>query len=77
MDDIWIPLGESLLIEMFVPLWNRILDGFGIHDLGGDVTIKRPCRGIFCIRGELGAQTQPGRKAEEIMRAVEAHLRPE
>ena len=34
VDDIWIPLGESLLIEMFSPLWNRILDGFGIHDPG-------------------------------------------
>jgi hypothetical protein len=22
VDDIWIPLGESLLISMFVPLWN-------------------------------------------------------
>lgn len=34
VDDIWIPLGESLLIEMFSPLWNRIVDGFGIHDPG-------------------------------------------
>ena len=35
VDDIWIPLGESLLIEMFNPLWNRVLDGFGNHDPGG------------------------------------------
>lgn len=34
VDDIWIPLGESLLIEMFKPVWNRCLDGFGIHDPG-------------------------------------------
>jgi Eco29kI restriction endonuclease len=34
VDDIWIPLGESLLIETFSPLWNKILDGFGIHDPG-------------------------------------------
>jgi hypothetical protein len=34
VDDIWIPLGESLLIETFSPLWNRSLDGFGIHDPG-------------------------------------------
>jgi hypothetical protein len=34
VDDIWIPLGESLLIEGFVPLWNKVLDGFGNHDPG-------------------------------------------
>ena len=34
VDDIWIPLGESLLISMFSPLWNQYLDGFGNHDPG-------------------------------------------
>ncbi len=34
-DDIWIPLTEALLIEKFKPVWNRIVDGFGIHDPGG------------------------------------------
>ncbi len=34
VDDIWIPLGESLLITMFSPLWNKLLDGFGNHDPG-------------------------------------------
>lgn len=34
VDDIWIPLGESLLIEKFSPLWNKFVDGFGNHDPG-------------------------------------------
>ena len=34
VDDIWIPLGESLLIGMFNPLWNKVIDGFGNHDPG-------------------------------------------
>ena len=34
VDDIWIPLAESLLIEMYSPLWNRKIDGFGNHDPG-------------------------------------------
>ena len=34
VDDIWIPLAESLLIEKFSPLWNRAMDGFGNHDPG-------------------------------------------
>jgi len=34
VDDIWIPLGESVLIRTFQPLWNHALDGFGNHDPG-------------------------------------------
>lgn len=34
VEDIWIPLGENMLIERFTPLWNRIVDGFGNHDPG-------------------------------------------
>lgn len=34
VDDIWIPLTESLLIERFRPIWNSLIDGFGNHDPG-------------------------------------------
>lgn len=34
VDDIWIPLGESLLISKFTPVWNQLIDGFGNHDPG-------------------------------------------
>jgi len=34
VDDIWIPLGESLLIARFAPVWNKLIDGFGNHDPG-------------------------------------------
>lgn len=34
VDDIWIPLTESLLIERFRPVWNCMIDGFGNHDPG-------------------------------------------
>jgi hypothetical protein len=34
VEDIWIPLGESMLIEMFSPIWNKVLAGFGNHDPG-------------------------------------------
>ncbi len=34
VDDIWIPLTESLMIERFKPVWNVVLDGFGNHDPG-------------------------------------------
>lgn len=34
VDDIWIPLAESLLINRFSPVWNQSLDGFGNNDPG-------------------------------------------
>jgi hypothetical protein len=34
VEDIWIPLGENLLIAHFQPAWNLLLDGFGNHDPG-------------------------------------------
>lgn len=29
VDDIWIPLGENMMIEQFKPIWNVVIDGFG------------------------------------------------
>ena len=34
VEDIWIPLGESLLISRFRPLWNVTVQGFGLNDPG-------------------------------------------
>jgi hypothetical protein len=34
VDDIWIPLGENMLIEQFKPVWNLVIDGFGNKDPG-------------------------------------------
>ena len=34
VDDIWIPLGENMLIEKFNPVWNVVIDGFGNNDPG-------------------------------------------
>jgi len=34
VDDIWIPLGEALMIARFSPIWNSLIDGFGNHNPG-------------------------------------------
>lgn len=31
VDDIWIPLGENMLIELYKPIWNVAITGFGIN----------------------------------------------
>ena len=35
VEDIWIPPGETLLIEKFQPIWNSKISGYGNHDPGG------------------------------------------
>jgi hypothetical protein len=34
VEDIWIPLGENMMIEEFKPIWNLVIDGFGNKDPG-------------------------------------------
>lgn len=34
VDDIWIPLGETLMIGNFHPIWNGVIEGFGLHEPG-------------------------------------------
>lgn len=34
VDDIWIPLGETYMIEKFQPVWNKVVEGFGIKTPG-------------------------------------------
>jgi len=34
VDEIFIPLGENMLIEQFHPVWNLVIDGFGNKDPG-------------------------------------------
>ncbi len=34
VEPFWIPLGESLLINRYAPVWNALVEGFGNHDAG-------------------------------------------
>ena len=77
VDDIWIPLGESLLIEMFSPLWNKVLDGFGNHDPGkGRYEQQISPWDVLHPGRAWAAKLKPGRSKEEILEAVAAHLKP-
>ncbi|NTV62722.1 MAG: Eco29kI family restriction endonuclease [Oscillochloris sp.] len=38
---VWIPLGESMLIDRFRPIWNVLIDGFGNHPPGENRAGKR------------------------------------
>ena len=63
VEDIWIPLGESLLIEKFSPVWNKALDGFGNHS---------PGKGRFNQQRSLWDVMHPGR--DWALRCAENNL---
>ena len=76
VDDIWIPLGEALLIAMFFPLWSHQIEGFGIHDPGrGRYNQQRSPWDTIHPGRPWAARLQPNtRTVEEILRTAEAFL---
>lgn len=77
VDDIWIPLGESLLIAKFAPVWNTIIDGFGNHDPGkGRYKGMRPRWDVLHPGREWArkCKTRP-ETADQIIAEVEEYLR--
>lgn len=77
VEDIWIPLGESLLIAKFSPVWNQIAEGFGNHDPGsGRHNGKRPRWDVLHPGRAWAEKCQPRPEtAEQIGGEVSAHLR--
>ncbi len=70
VDDIWIPLGEQLLIQAFSPLWNRVVDGFGNHDPGAGRRRQQRSPWDVLHRGRPWARRlQPSRKTQAMFLA--------
>ena len=42
VDDVWIPLGENMLIETYQPVWNKVIAGFGNNPLGSGRDKQKP-----------------------------------
>mgnify|MGYP001766366829 CR=1 FL=1 len=76
VDDIWIPLGESLLITKFAPLWNSLIDGFGNHDPGkGRYNGMRSKWDVLHPGRAWASKCAPRPEtATQIQREVAAHL---
>lgn len=66
VDDIWIPLGESLLISRHRPIWNSLIDGFGNHDPGkGRYKGARPSWDTLHPGRSWAAKCAPSKLSEE------------
>lgn len=76
VDDIWIPLGESLLIELYAPIWNVVIDGFGNHDPGGGRRNQQKSAWDVLHPGRRWAELQqPNRRTEQqIQDALAAYI---
>lgn len=75
-DDIWVPLGEALLIGHYRPVWNVVVDGFGNHDPGGGRRQQARSSWDTLHPGRAWAFRLPAasRTPDEIRALVEQHL---
>lgn len=76
LDDIWIPLGENVLIETFKPLWNVAVEGFGINDPGKGRLAQRRSSWDVLHPGRIYAArlTGGGAETEAILGRIEDHF---
>lgn len=76
VDDIWIALGETLIIQRFQPLWNQVVDGFGNHDPGaGRYGGMRPSWDELHPGRSWATKCQPPKLTKkQIIEAVDAYM---
>ena len=76
VDDVWIPLTESILIEKSRPLWNVALDGFGNHDPGsGRANQKKsPWDTIHPGRDWANKLASSSTSKEELLKRISAYM---
>jgi len=76
VDDIWISLGETLVIQRFQPLWNKVVDGFGNHDPGsGRYRGKRPPWDELHPGRVWASRCEPSKLPKKaIIQAVDAYM---
>ena len=77
VDDIWIPLTESMLIEKFLPVWNCLLEGFGNHDPGkGRKNMMKPAWDCYHPGRTWAEHLKPCSKtAEQLDKEIRDYLK--
>jgi hypothetical protein len=77
VEDIWIPLGENVLIDTFSPVWNTVLDGFGNKDPGAGRVGQRASPWDILHPGRLFSKKLAASNVDidVIQKRVEEHLK--
>jgi hypothetical protein len=75
-DDIWVPMGEALLIGHYRPVWNVVVDGFGNHAPGRGRTrqARSPWDTLHPGRGWAARLPESPRDPGEIGALAAEHL---
>ena len=75
LDPVWIGLTEQVLITQYQPIWNVVVDGFGIHAPGGGRSNQRRSRWdtLHPGRGFALNLRDRGETGTEVMNAIIAH----
>jgi Eco29kI restriction endonuclease len=75
-DDIWVPLGEALLIGHYRPLWNVVVDGFGNHapGRGRRDQARSPWDELHPGRPWARALPAPKHGKDQILAHIQDHL---
>jgi hypothetical protein len=69
IDEIWVPLAESLLITQFAPVWNQAVDGFGIKTPGaGRIGQKRSEWDVLHPGRSFASGLSESKKTEDELR---------
>lgn len=76
VEDIWIPLGENMLIETFKPVWNRAIDGFGNKDPGRRraTQYKSPWDVLHPGRKKMEKLADSGLTSEYLIQRIEDYF---
>lgn len=75
VDEVFIPLGESLLISHYQPLWNSVVDGFGNHDPGsGGSGGKKPMWDVVHPGRPWAHKLSAAFNAKEVLERISAFL---
>jgi hypothetical protein len=76
IDEIWVPLAESLLITTYAPVWNQAIDGFGIKTPGKGRENQRRSEWdvLHAGRGFAVNLATARRTVEELRERVKNHI---
>ncbi|MFZ1110601.1 MAG: Eco29kI family restriction endonuclease [Rhodomicrobium sp.] len=79
VDDIWIPLGENMLIEKFKPVWNIVIDGFGNKDPGNRraTQVKSPWDVLHPGRAVMEKLADSALRPEALVAKLDAFFKGE
>jgi hypothetical protein len=70
-DDIWIRLAEAMLIDLFKPVWNKLIDGFGNHDPGkGRYEQQRAAWDMLHLGRAWAEKVRPGKDEKQLLALV-------